>query len=354
MRAALLLPLSLPACWKDEYATLPGGTVRFDPLVEAPVGWLLATFETNVDCPDDENATFYFLYPEDAVDSGEALASAVVAHSGSFDFVFAADALDPLEGVHFAVPSRLGTTFAVRQIYATLGMYPSQIAGEEHMGLLPAVLAENRIAMMLPANCWGDLWHSASRFAENDVVSDHFPRLGRTAAEWAYLFLTDPVFAASFDVSLPIAIDPARLYAVGFGEGGRAIAELVTIDNDTDGSPDYTVSGALVDGPPDDLRVLYEDPALYASVVEGLDRIFPPGVDATASGSFWAASLPPRIGYAVPDNGPVWPDEVHDAAVARIEGAGGWIHRGSSGPLQLDGDDKALVEQAVHFMLDEE
>ncbi len=354
MRAALLLPLSLPACWKDEFATLPGGTVRFDPAVEAPDGWLLATLETNVDCPDDENATFYFLYPEDAVDGGEALAAALVLHSGSFDYVFAADALDPLAGVHFAQPSRLGTTFAVRQVFATLGMYPSQIAGEEHLGLLPAVLAERRIAMLLPANCWGDLWHSASRFADNDIVADHFPRLGRTAAEWGFLFLTDPGFAETFGVALPVATDPTRVYAVGFGEGGRGVAELLSIDNDTDGAPDYTVDGALVDGPPDDLRVIYDDPALYASIVEGLDRIFVPGVDATAAGSLWSASLPPRIGHTVPDDGPLWPDAVHEAAVARIEGAGGWIHHGTSGPLQLDGDDVALVQEAVTFMLDEE
>ena len=44
----------------------------------------------------------------------------------------------------------------------------------------------------------------------------------------------------------------------------------------------------LVDSPPDDLSVFLDDPGLYASVVEGLGRLFPGGEPATRSGSLAA------------------------------------------------------------------
>jgi hypothetical protein len=348
----LLFPL-LSACWKDDYATLPADTFQFQPAVDAPPGWIVQMFEVNTDCPDGEDSRFYLLYPQEAAASGEPLRTAILFHSGGFDYVFAPEATDPLAGVHFAVPSRLGREFSARQVFATLGMYPSQIQGEDHLGLLPAVLAEHDVAVMMPANCWGDVWHNKPSVSDNDIVADHFLRQGLTAAEWATLFVVDPAFAAAFDVELPIVTDPAQTYLVGLGEGGRAAAELLALDSDADGQPDHTFAGALVDSPPDDLRIIYDDPGLYASLLEGLDRIFPPGVDATASGSFWAADLPPRMGYAAPVDDPVWPDEVHDAAYTRIEAAGGWVVREESGPLQLDGSDVGLVEQAVAFLLGE-
>ena len=59
------------------------------------------------------------------------------------------------------------------------------------------------------------------------------------------------------------------------------------------------------------------------------------------------------MGYAAPTHDPVWPDAVHDAAFTRVEAAGGWTVREDSGPLQLDGSDVGLVEQAVAFLLGE-
>lgn len=351
--AVLVLPLAAGACWKDDYAEIPPDVLRFEPPVDAPDGWLVAPFDVNLECPDDTTTRFYLLYPEEAAASGTPLPMAVLYHSGSFDFVFAPDPADPLTGTHFASPSRLTSEFAVRQVFTTLGMYPAQIETELHEGLLPTVLAENGVAVMLPANCWGDLWGNKSGGADNDFPSDFYFRQGRAAAEWAYKFAVDETFRLAFGVELPVVADPSQVYVVGLGEGGRAVAELLSIDNDADGVPDYPVAGALVDSSPDDLRVVFDDPGLYASTVEGLLRMFPGGVDRTTSGSLWAAPLPARIGYVHSVQDTAWPDAVHLAAAARIEAAGGWVHASPQpGSVLLNGGgDIGLARGAVGYLL---
>lgn len=349
---ALIIPTA--GCWKGTYTEIPPDILRFEPPVEAPLDWLLAPFEVNLRCPDGANARFYMLYPESATPDGAPMPAAVLYHSGSFDFVYAPEAGDPLGGTHFTSPSRLGSEFAIRQLFSTLGMYPDLYEQEQHDGLVATALADAGVAVMLPTNCWGDLWSNKSGGADNDFPQDLFDRQGLAAAEWAFRFLVDPLFASAFDVDLPVAVDPAEVYLIGLGEGGRAVAGVLSTDNDEDGVPDYSVAGALVDSPPDDLRVFFDDPGLYSSTVEGLDRIFPEGALRTAPGSIWAAPLPPNMAYVYPGEETVYPNKVHDAGAAAVAAhPNGWVYESPNpGHVVLNGGtDLGLARAAVEYLV---
>lgn len=345
---------ALGGCWKDEYAEIPDDVIPFQPSVAAPEGWLVAGFDVGLECPDGEPGRFYLLYPQQA-EGGDPIPGAILYHSGAFDFVFAPDAEDPLLGTHFADPSRLTSQWATRQVFATLGMYPEQDLSAPLDGALPAALAEAGVAVMLPANCWGDLWANKRSGADNDFAADFFFRDGRSSAEWSFRYLTDPLFADAFDVILPVTVDTSAVYAIGLGEGSRAVAELLSVDNAGDGTPDYTVTAAVVDSPSDDLRVYFEDEGLYASVVEGLSRVFPSGPESTASGSFWSAPMPDRIGWLYSSLDPYLPASINDAALERLDEAGGdWLYvdEAQGHILSNSSSNTDLASSVVTFLID--
>ena len=248
LSSLLLAGLVLSGCWKLDPDTLPETAVAFSPEgAEAPEGWTVVPFDVPLSCPNGEDARFYFLYPEQAAADGTVLSAAVIYHSGAFDFVYAPSAEDPLAGTHYAVPGRLDSGWAIRNLFVTLGMLPEETDTEVHTGVLPTAFAEENVAMMFPANCWGDWWHNRSGQSGNAFELDLFGREGRTSAEWGYQFLTDAMFAAAFRIELPVLIDPASVYLVGLGEGGRAVTEVLSIDADEDGVADETHSALLLD-----------------------------------------------------------------------------------------------------------
>jgi hypothetical protein len=362
-RSLSFASLLLAGCWKDDLAQIPPGVLEFQPEIEAPAGWLVMPVPAGLECPDGEPAQSYLLYPQEAEGKGP-IPGAVLYHSGTFDFVFAPDASDPLLGTHYREPSRLTAQWAIRQVFATLGMYPDQDQTQVLDGSLPVALAERGVATLLPANCWGDLWANKRGGADNDFTADFFFREGRATTEWSYRFLVDPAFAASFDVELPISIDPAEIYALGLGEGGRAVAELLSIDNDADTVPDYQVTAAFVDSTSDDLRVYFQDAGLYATTVEGLTRLFPDreveglvvsGVERTASGSFWSAPLPPRLAYLYSTADPLLPESIHEAAVTRLESLdSAWVYgiETRAHVLSNDASEPDLARDVVAYLVD--
>jgi hypothetical protein len=293
-------------------------------------------------CPDRGAAPFHLLYPGSAAAEGaDPLPIALLFPSGSFDFVYAPDPGDPLAGTHYAEPSRLTEDWSRERAFTTLGMLPADPDTppvEIHDGSLAAALAFDGVAVLIPPSCWGDLWADAVGERSNDFAEDFFVREGYTAARWSWALAADPAFGEAFDAPLPIAVDPDEVYAIGLGEGGRGVAELLSTDLDADGIPDLPLAGALLDSPPDDLRLYFADAGLYASTVEGLSRVFPSGPDATATGSLWAAPLPARIGLVASTRDPVLLEGMLDAALERLGSAeGGWVH---------------LVDEPVHVLLD--
>lgn len=348
--ATAIAALSLAGCWKDDYQTLDGGDLEFQPQVDAPAGWVVKPFDSLLECPDGEPARYYFLHPEEV--PAQPMRAAVLYHGGAFDYVFAPNAQDPLAGTHFAQPERLSREYAVHQVFATLGMYPEPDPDHLDEGLVASLLAQRDVAVMMPTNCWGDLWASKVGGADNVFVEDYFLRQGRSAAEWSFRMLVDETFALGFEVDLPVDIDTEHVYAIGLSEGGRAVAEVLSVDNDEDGTPDFHVEAALVDSPPDDLSVYLDDPGLHASVVEGLNRIFPGGEPDTRSGSMAFAPLPTRVGYVYSSADTEWPAEVHRAAVDRITAEGGFVReteRAANG--LLNGGDVGLATDAIDYLL---
>lgn len=342
--------LALSACWKEDLAEVPLGSLDFTPAIEAPDGWRVTPFQIDLDCPDGTPARFHLVHPEDPAAAPSP--AAILFGSGAFDFVFAPRADDPIDGTHYATPSRLDGRWAIRHAYATFGMLPSELPDEEHLGGLVVAFAEQGVPVLVPVNCWGDLWHNRRGIADNDFAADLFARDGRTAAEWAFQMLADPNFALAFGIELPIAVDPARIYLAGLGEGGRAVGELLAADTLEDGVPDYQPAGALVDSHADDLRVMFDDPARFGHVVAGLLRIFPEGRDQTIGGSLFDAPLPPRFAYLYSEGDTRVPVDAHAALLERLSPAH-WTHVDpGERHILLDGQDMELARAAVAYLLE--
>ena len=346
--AALLL---LGGCWKLELAGVSDNLLEFEPEAGGPNGWLVGTVDSSLECPDGDPTAFYVVYPADGGDGP--MPAAVLYHAGSFDFVLAPDAEDPLAGTHFAEPSRLDSRWALRQVFVTLGMYPDPDPLGANTGLLAATLAEQGVVVLLPTNCWGDLWHNRPGFAENEFGGDFFLREGRAATEWSFRALVDPLFADALSIELPVEIDTDEVYAIGLGEGGRAVGELLALDIDGDGTTDLTPAGALVDSWSDDLRVYFADPTLYGNRVAGLSRIFPDGAGETVAGSLHTAPLPPRLGYVYSTADAQIEPKTHQAFLDRVAADDRvWIHRDDAqAHVLLNGFDAGLTEDAVDHLL---
>ncbi|MCB9664303.1 MAG: hypothetical protein H6732_09330 [Alphaproteobacteria bacterium] len=337
-RSLLALALLSPqACWKVDATLLAADRVALDPEVGAPAGWFVETLALDptleTRCPDDEPAIFVAVYPADAdrrvVEGAPSLPTAIVFHSGAFDFV-PADAVDDPRTIEDeggrtfqesnGGDSRLTLEWGLRRVYTSLGHYPNLDPSESHAGALPAALATKGIAMLWPVNCWGDLWHDRRGVVDNDFNTDLFARDGRTAAEFVFRHALGP-FPPANPVELPFHVDTDRLFLVGLGDGGRAIGELLTADGP------YTTPVAVLDSPIDDYSTVYGSAALAANAVrEGLRRIFP-GVDEGnaaevlsqgAPSAIPTARFPDRLAVLLSDNDLVIPAGANDALLTRI------------------------------------
>ncbi len=344
------LGLLVSGCWKTEYTEVPATALEF-AAEDAPKGWLISPIDVDLECPNGEKSRFYFVYPTEKASENAALEAAVIYHSGAFDFVFAPTTEDPLAGTHFSAPNRLEHAWAIRHIFVTLGMLPNEVEVESHTGALPVALAEANIAMLFATNCWGDMWRNRRGLADNDFPADLFARDGRTAAEWGYQFLSDPVFAQAIGVELPVTIQLDKVYAIGLGEGGRAVGELLVVDTDEDGTPDHTPAGVLVDSSADDLAVYYDDPSLNGNTIAGLNRIFPGGAADTEDASLASAPLPDRTGYIYSIGDPEIPYESHRAVSERLlTESGMWQYVDTESTHVLLNNDLDLARDAVSYL----
>lgn len=305
----LACPLLVAGCWKLDYPELLGGSVAFGPEVGAPDGWKVTFHPLPLECPDGSQSQLFVVHPEEAEGP---MPYAVVYHSGPFDYVFDAPDGDPLDGPSYQPTLRLTGDWAFRKVFTTLGMYPNDDPVEDSNGALVTALAEAGIVSVLPANCWGDLWHNYPGIADNDVATDGFTRQGRVVAEWAWRLVSEnATFAPVIDVALPFEPDQDRLYAIGVGEGGRAVGELFHAG--------YTPTAALVDSTVDSLDFYYDEAAVGGELVPGLDRIFPAGRDETGVGSLAEAPfLSPRFVYLYSSSDILLPPLAYEALLERL------------------------------------
>lgn len=353
MTSRLPLLLLCSACWKLDTAELPLTALDFAPAAGGPEGWMVTPYTFDLTCPDGEPSRWMVVHPVDTDPETTVMPVAVVLHSGAFDFVLAPLADDPLTGPHFAEPSRLEMPYGVRQAFTTLGMYPAEGTTEIHDGTLVAALAERGVASLVPANCWGDLWHNSRGTQGNDFAADYFFRDGRTAAEWAFRLVAEPTFGTAFGLDLPFVPDPAAIYVIGLGDGGRGAAEILSVDVDRDGDHDLHPTAVLVDSTADDLRPYFDDPAAYGNQINGLLRIFPDGEAATKVGALFTSELPARLGIVYGLSDPEVPaatlapllgvaDQVDDLWVAPYE---------TEAHVLLNGADPAITEAALDWLL---
>ncbi|TNE92560.1 MAG: hypothetical protein EP330_01045 [Deltaproteobacteria bacterium] len=298
-------------CWNGEPSSLETGETDFAPGAGEIANWRVQTQEMDgLTCPDGSAAKVYIVF---STENATAQPAAVVLHSGALDWVLEPDATDPLAGDHFNDPNRLTLDFGAGKAFATLGMYPDADANEASNGAMALALAERGVTLVVPTNCWGDMWRNQAGGRDNDTTTDGFVRSGGEAAAWAWSLISEPGFPSANRITLPVEIDTTALFLVGLGEGGRGVTELLA-----DGA---VPTGAMVDSVADDLGPYYADTELYADIVVGLDRIFPDGQASVAAGSLGddATPIPPRMAYVYSSLDGNLPASTHDAAIARLE-----------------------------------
>jgi hypothetical protein len=348
-------------CWKTELEELSADRVAFSPAAGFVDDWVVEAFELDIECPDGENSRFYLVYPEASDlrvdDLAAPLPLALVLHSGSFDYIKTPNPGDPLIGESLQPNVRLDAAWAIQRVFVTLGMYPNDDDVEFHSGALPTALAEAGIAMLMPANCWGDMWHNRSAVADNAYEQDLFFRNGRTAAEFAWRHATE-VFPEGRPLDLPINVDLDRVYAIGLGEGGRGVTELLT-SMVTDNTFATYPAAVVIDSTADDLRPYYNSPAIYAEIITGLDRIFPDGPESTQRGSLGLLArenpnaLPSRIAYLYSSGDTLLPPDSHGGlsdVAAAISAEELWVYQAITPTHVLTNGYPELSDQVAAFL----
>ena len=193
-------------------------------------------------CPDGRTARVDLLRPT-GFDGPRPLA--LLLHDGVYDW------LDEADNHYETALPRLGALYADDQVAAMLGVDGNEVDGNAR-GAWPAALLQAGYAVVVPGNCWGDLWHGRG---DNSLQVEGFLRQGARLAH-------DAVRLASAQPD----VSDQRVIAVGLGEGGRGITELAT-----DG---FEFDAVVYDATPDWLSPVIQRPAFFQRYITGLERIW--------------------------------------------------------------------------------
>lgn len=281
MRRALPLLLLTTGCFKpyEDLAKLDFSEVRYENDFVTSEDAVIQAFDTVLSCPDGEPARVFVAFRKSI--SGEAPA-ALMLHSGAFDYVVQPDEADPIGGVHYRAGSRLSRQWGIAKVWETLGLSRFPVDPEEaSLGTLPAALVDAGVVVILPANCWGDLWHGEALPDPTDAE----PGLTRFGGGFAQL-MVDAIFTpeatAELGVRIPVSVNLDEVHLVGLGSGGRGVAQLLA------NSPDSvnTFRSVVVDSSPDLLGAYLGDPLTYGPEITGYEDIYGEAlstIDATSS-----------------------------------------------------------------------
>jgi len=283
-----LLPLlALTACWKLDDPIVDYSSVAFGNTHVETSTYVVEGFPTGLDCPNGDEAYFYALYDPEVTEPQRV---AIVYHSGAFDYVLHPVAGAPMAGPHYAGDTRMSSEWSIGRAWMTLGMSTDDDSTEQHTGALPAQLVREGVVTLIPANCWGDLWHNEQGYTENDWTTEGFQRNGRTLAYWMVRMVIDAGWRQDKGFDFGVELDADQLYLIGLGDGGRAVTEVLLrgysyedangdgeiAANEWEGENEWAPAGVMVDSTPDDLTIYLADEALYSQEIEGLQRIFVP------------------------------------------------------------------------------
>jgi len=193
-------------------------------------------------CPDGNVARVYLAY---ANDIEEPAPLALVLHPDAFDYVRS-------DGSTFSSQvgeDRLTVDWAATSAEKVMGMH--SLGPNSHSpGALAAELLREGFYVVVPTNCWGDLWHNTG----DNLYTEGFLRYG--------LYLADDSIGWAFN---RLEIDHERVLLAGLGEGGRGVVDLIRY-----GWDDQAI---LIDSSPDFLPPIFNDPA-NTEYVEGLEKIY--------------------------------------------------------------------------------
>jgi hypothetical protein len=238
--AAPSLCAALAGCWIE-----PAGEdfdLRTTPFSNAWLARGHATMQVALadgyTCPDGREAQVWLIDPQQAA-AGRPLA--LLFHGNAFDHENAAgehwqgvDRLNAAAGI-----SAVEAVSGIRATYGTLGADGAWVAS----------FIEAGYSVAIPVNCWGDLWHGRG---DNDP-REGFLRLGAYLAD-------DTARIASERFA------PGAVVAVGLGDGGRAVTELLQWP--------AGIAAAVVDGSPDWLPPALDEAALHSAEIEGWSAIW--------------------------------------------------------------------------------
>jgi hypothetical protein len=340
-RTLPILALILTACWKPSYNEVIETNYSFTPASGGVSGeWSVAIHDMPFQCPDQESAAMVVVYPSD---EQQPTSTTLLMHSASFDYQY----IDGPDWVSYKNPTTLTRAWGIRRVFTTLGLYTDSVTTDDMNGAIAQALIEQGSSLVIPVNCWGDLWHNDLQEGFlNDVEADNFERMGRSAAIWGWRMMTEPSLAPSYGIELPPGALQETRFAVGLGEGGRGVSELINYE--------ATFDGIFLDSSPDDLTVYYSDEDMNYSYVPGLERIFPTGEDETIPGSLISApSLPDRTVYFFSTEDPQVPLASHGPATSLINKLkDGWVYNTMVERHIATGNDLELSRQAVAHMMD--
>lgn len=344
-----LFLLMLTGCFQPyaELSELDFTEIPFDnPYVASPDA-VISAFDTTLDCPDGTDARFFAAYRSSLTDRAPV---AVVLHSGAFDYVVAPDPTGYLNGQHYREESRLGQNWAVAKIWETLGMNPGVVdASEINSGTMPAALVDAGFLVLIPGNCWGDLWHNEQGYQDSQYEVEGFDRNGRAFAFNMIRLTIESTFAAEQGFSVPMAPDPTRLFLVGLGDGGRGVAEVLTHDN----LP--PVQGVLIDSSAENLSVYLDEPDTFGAEVDGISRIFREenlaNVDDWSIASIDAALLPPQVAMVWSSADPRVPLGASQPAADRLSSVPGtWVYDTGRAEHVFTNANLTLAQEAVAYL----
>jgi hypothetical protein len=261
----------LPGCFQP-YQDLPAldfSEINFEqPGLETSSAVVRAFDLAEHTCPDGEPARIYAVYAEGAAPGAPV---ALMLHSGAFDYIVSSEeGQPPLDGRHYRTESRLERPWALAKVWETLGMLPTPVeAGEDNRGSLAVAMVNAGWVQLYPANCWGDLWHHDMQVNPNDSATEGFERDGLGMAVTAARVVTEPGFAGSVGIEIPLEIDPSQFFLVGLGDGGRGVAELLA-------RPELegTVAGVVLDSTPDLASAYVDDPGSWFDELIGMELLY--------------------------------------------------------------------------------
>lgn len=240
--ALLTALLLLTGCWiDDEFEDHDLVVTPFEnEYVARGSATLEVTLAEGYECPDGRTARIYYVEPE-GVPGPRPLA--ILFHGRTFDYV-------DLQGAHYEGVDRLNSPWAATRVHEILGLVDDATVPSE--GAWIGALLEQGWTVALPADCWGDLWHGRGN---NDLAGEHFLRLG------SYLASDTIRLARERE-----GVSTQRVLAIGLGEGGRAVSELI--------GDEVHLDAVVIDSSPDWLAPVVNETVTNQDYVAGLLRIW--------------------------------------------------------------------------------